>query len=50
MFFFSVGLPIAFVGVLAVTFPAFETLLNHHPALEAKLLKAMAFNPFDPTR
>ena len=44
---FSVGLPLAAVGILATLTPAFETLLNHHPALEAAFEKATAFNPFE---
>ena len=47
MVFLSVGLPLAAVGILATLTPAFETLLNHHPAIETMLYKALAFNPFE---
>ena len=43
----SVGLPLAAVGILATLTPAFEALLNHHPAIETMLCKALAFNPFE---
>lgn len=47
MTLFSVGLPLAAVGILATLTPAFESLLNHHPAIEAMLYKVIAFNPFE---
>lgn len=47
MAFLSVGLPLAAVGILATLTPAFESLLNHHPAIETAFEKALAFNPFE---
>ncbi len=44
---FSVGLPLAAVGILAVLTPAWETLLNHFPAIETALEKVTAFNLFE---
>lgn len=47
MAFLSVGLPLAAVGILATLTPAFESLLNHFPAIETVFEKALAFNPFE---
>ena len=43
----SVGLPALALAVLIPLYLVWETLLNHHPALETLLLKAIAFNPFE---
>lgn len=47
LIFLSVGLPVAFVGLLGVGSIAFETLCDHFPRIEAALYKALAFNVFE---
>lgn len=47
LMFLSVGLPVAFVGLLGIGSLAFESICNHFPRLETMLEKALAFNVFE---
>ena len=46
MVLFSVGLPLLALAALIPVHLAFETLLNHFPAVENAFEKASTFNPF----